>query len=80
MCWQRRRIDRLEKNKNKALEFSLFKKGCKAEAEIVYTGGGNALVVYRDWALYNKVNQKFALKVLEESASLTMVTEAIPFH
>ncbi|WP_042473182.1 DUF6602 domain-containing protein [Bacillus ndiopicus] len=49
-------------------------------AEVVYIGGGNALVIYRDWNLYHKVNRKFALKVLEESASLTMVTEAIPFR
>lgn len=49
------------------------------KAEVVYIGGGNALVVYRDWKLYHKVNRKFAIKVLKESASLTMVTEAIPF-
>lgn len=49
-------------------------------AEVVYIGGGNALVIYRDWSLYHKVNEKFALKVLEESASLTMATEAIPFQ
>ncbi len=51
----------------------------KIEAEIVYIGGGNVLVIYRDWALYNKVNKAFALEVIVKSASLTMVTEAIPF-
>lgn len=49
------------------------------KAEVVYIGGGNALVIYRDWKLYNEVNRQFAEKVLKESASLTMVTEAIPF-
>ncbi|MBU5266435.1 DUF6602 domain-containing protein [Virgibacillus proomii] len=57
---------------------SIFKHD-KVKAEVVYIGGGNALVIYRDWKLYNKVNRAFAKKVLKESASLTMVTEAIEF-
>ncbi|GIP64006.1 hypothetical protein J32TS6_25610 [Virgibacillus pantothenticus] len=52
----------------------------KIKAEVVYIGGGNALVIYRDWKLYNEVNRQFAETVLKESASLTMVTEAIPFR
>ncbi|WP_107841100.1 Cas10/Cmr2 second palm domain-containing protein [Metasolibacillus meyeri] len=61
-----------------AREFTLFANST-AKGEVIYIGGGNALVVYRDWAVYNEVNKEFALKVLEESASLTMVTEAISF-
>ncbi|MEI3611536.1 DUF6602 domain-containing protein [Pseudogracilibacillus sp. SO30301A] len=49
------------------------------QAEIIYIGGGNALVIYRDWELYTQANRAFALKVLQESASLTLATEAIPF-
>lgn len=49
------------------------------KAEVVYSGGGNAVVIYREWSLYHKVNRRFALKVLTKSASLTMATEAIPF-
>ncbi len=63
------------KEKNKIFIFDVN----KIQAEVVYIGGGNALVIYRDWILYNEVNRKFAETVLEQSASLTMVTEAIPF-
>lgn len=49
------------------------------KAEVVYIGGGNAVVIYRDWLFYHQVNRSFALKVLTKSASLTMATEAIPF-
>ncbi|MFU0791766.1 MAG: DUF6602 domain-containing protein [Virgibacillus proomii] len=63
---------------NECKKVTIFNKK-NVKAEVVYIGGGNALVVYRDWKLYHKVNRKFAIKVLEESASLTMVTEAIPF-
>lgn len=48
-------------------------------AEIIYIGGGNALVVYRDWKLYNEVNKQFSLEVIKESYTLTLVTEAIAF-
>lgn len=51
----------------------------KISAEVVYIGGGNAVVIYRESNLYHKVNRKFALRVIEKSASLTMVTEAITF-
>lgn len=51
----------------------------KIKAEVVYIGGGNALVIYRDFALYHKVNRAFATKVLTESATLMMATEAIIF-
>lgn len=50
-----------------------------ALAEVIYIGGGNALAVYRDWKLYNEVNKQFSLAVIQESYTLTLVTEVIAF-
>ncbi|SDZ39541.1 hypothetical protein SAMN05421736_111147 [Evansella caseinilytica] len=48
-------------------------------AEIIYIGGGNALVMYRDWGLYHQVNKQFSLELIKESFTLTLATEAIAF-
>lgn len=46
-------------------------------AEIIYIGGGNAVVAYRDADIYNKVNRSFAKKLLEDSYSLTIATTCV---
>lgn len=72
--------DKIKTKWNNQLEkIPIFDETSQIEVEVVYIGGGNALVIYRNWDLYDKINRAFSLKVLEESASLMMVTEAIPF-
>ena len=45
--------------------------------EIVYNGGGNFFVLYKDLETYKKVNQYFYRMVLEETYSLRVLTSYI---
>lgn len=48
-------------------------------AEVIFIGGGNALVMYRDHSLYGEVNKELAIQLIEKSYTLTFVTESIVF-
>lgn len=43
-------------------------------AEIVYIGGGNAVVAYQDRGVYDEVNQAFAQSLLKTSYTLSLAT------
>ncbi|MBG9782994.1 Cas10/Cmr2 second palm domain-containing protein [Shouchella lehensis] len=47
------------------------------DAEVIFIGGGNALVVYGNKELYQKVNKELAIRLIEKSYSLTLMTESI---
>ena len=47
------------------------------QAEIVYQGGGNACVVFRDERLFQSVSEKFLFAVMEKSRGLGIVHAAI---
>lgn len=49
----------------------------KIEAEILYIGGGNAWVAYRDEKLYLEVNRKLSLKIMEMTYLLRVVSVGI---
>lgn len=46
-------------------------------AEIIYIGGGNAVVAYRDADIYRSVTEAFAKRLLAESYTLNLATAAI---
>lgn len=45
--------------------------------EVVYDGGGNFLVLFRDEATFQKITQKFTLTVLRETVSLRIIGTCI---
>lgn len=45
--------------------------------EVVYVGGGNALILYRNEELWKNINYKFSLELLEKAPGLSFVTEKI---
>lgn len=47
------------------------------KCEVVYIGGGNALILYRNEELWKKINYKFSLKLLERAPGLSFVTEKV---
>ena len=47
------------------------------EAEILYIGGGNALVIYKDKDIESKITRKFSRVVFEKSYSLSVATAYI---
>ena len=47
------------------------------EAEILYIGGGNALVIYKDKEIESKITRKFSRVVFEKSYSLSVATAYI---
>ena len=50
-------------------------------AEILYIGGGNAFVVYREETAYNQVSRLFAMKMMEQCQGVTVLSayvEATP--
>lgn len=46
-------------------------------AEILYIGGGNAVVIYEDEALYNKASRLFAIKTAEQCQGITVVSAGV---
>lgn len=54
-----------------------MKDNASIQAEIVYIGGGNAVIAYRNMEGYDCVNVKLVKKILEVSASLTLVSAYI---
>lgn len=51
-------------------------KGQELDAEIVYIGGGNAMVIFKDEIIYNKVNRQLSKKILEETGGEIKVASA----
>ncbi|WP_343208482.1 hypothetical protein [Anaerolentibacter hominis] len=49
-------------------------------AEVLYIGGGNAFVIYRDESVYNQVSRQFAIKVTEECQGITVLTTSTEVH
>lgn len=47
------------------------------QVEIVYIGGGNAVVAYRNVSVYDEVNRCFAKALVEESYTLNLATAAV---
>lgn len=47
------------------------------KCEIIYIGGGNALVLYRNEELWKNINYKFSLELLEKAPGLSFVTEKV---
>lgn len=43
-------------------------------AEILYIGGGNAFVVYREETAYNQVSRLFAMKMMEQCQGVTVLS------
>lgn len=46
-------------------------------AEILYIGGGNAVVIYEDEMLYNKASRLFAIKTAEQCQGITVVSAGV---
>ena len=46
--------------------------------ELVYDGGGNFLVVFKDWDNYDKVTYEFTKKVIQETATLNILPTCVP--
>lgn len=46
-------------------------------AEIIYVGGGNALVLYKDEEKYNDASRKLAKRFFEKTRYLTVITAAV---
>lgn len=46
-------------------------------AEILYIGGGNAFVVYREAAFYNQVSRMFAMEMHEKCQGVTVLTSYV---
>lgn len=46
-------------------------------AEIIYIGGGNAFVVYRDKTCYNQASRHFAKKVTAQCQGVTVLTSSV---
>lgn len=46
-------------------------------AEIIYIGGGNAVVVYQNNEVYETVNQRFAQALVKQSYTLNLATAAV---
>ena len=44
------------------------------QAEILYIGGGNAFVVYREETAYNQVSRLFAMKMMEQCQGVTVLS------
>lgn len=47
---------------------------------VVYEGGGNLLVLYRDWNTYRAANRRFSRIVLEEAYGLKMIAAAVEWQ
>ena len=45
--------------------------------EVIYEGGGNCYVLYKDIAAYREINKRFYKKLLEETYSLNVITSYI---
>lgn len=81
------RIDSLEKNNEdgeviinwkEQESFSLqMTKDSNVIAEIIYVGGGNALVLYKDEEKYNDASRKLAKRFFEKTRYLTVITAAV---
>lgn len=71
-----------EEGKKTALDWDkskkfLFDKDFDLISEVIYIGGGNAIVVYRNIEIYERVNKQLAKSLLETSYTLTMATSFI---
>lgn len=49
-------------------------------AEVVFIGGGNALVAYRDRQLFQQVNKRLSIRLIEKSYTLTLMIEEKEFE
>lgn len=47
------------------------------DAEILYIGGGNAVVIYKDEIIYNKASRLFAIKIAEQCQGITVVSACV---
>lgn len=50
------------------------------EGAVVYEGGGNLLVLYRNWQTYLAANKSFSRRVIEESYSLCMIVGGVEWE
>lgn len=57
------------------LEFSIekFSFGSEFAAEVVYTGGGNLMVIYKDRDVYIRANRIFSRMLLDETCTITAI-------
>lgn len=62
----------------KDMEIELFSNS-EFQAEVVFIGGGNALVIYRDHNLCQKVFKEISIKLIEKSYTLTLIAETLEF-
>lgn len=61
-------------NKGNGLQ---MRKDPSLQAEVVYIGGGSAVVAYRKETVYDRVNRLFAQRLLVESYTLTVATASV---
>ena len=50
----------------------------KLDAEIVYEGGGNLCVIYKDEEIYLKINRALSSKILERTFGVSIIASAAP--
>lgn len=55
-----------------------IQKNKELKAEIIYIGGGNAMVLFRDEAAYNETSRLLARRVMKKCEGLTVVAACIP--